>query len=235
MKNTILLVFATALLFACGNKSDNAADAAQGLSAQADTLLKPFAKENLVWTREPKQWDIADGIIAIQTEPNTDLWQRTYYGFQNDNAPVLQMKTSRQFFSFVVKTDFSDSSVLFDQCGIAIYLDSENWLKASIEYENNKIQRLGSVVTNKGFSDWATQDIAADVKQMWYRLSRRASDYYIESSTDGLEWHQMRVCHLENGDGEISFGIYAASPGDHSFTARFSDMEMTECKWEKHS
>ncbi|WP_397312917.1 DUF1349 domain-containing protein, partial [Paenibacillus elgii] len=31
--------------------------------------------------------------------------------------------------------------------------------KASIEYENEEYQRLGSVVTNHGFSDWATTDI----------------------------------------------------------------------------
>lgn len=26
------------------------------------------------------------------TKPHTDLWQRTYHHFQNDNAPVLQMR-----------------------------------------------------------------------------------------------------------------------------------------------
>ena len=51
--------------------------------------------------------------------------------------------------------------VLFDQCGVVMYLDSENWLKASIEYENERFQRLGSVVTNLGYSDWATTDINA--------------------------------------------------------------------------
>ena len=30
-----------------------------------------------------------------------------------------------------------------------MYLDSENWLKGSIEYENDNFQHLGSVVTNK--------------------------------------------------------------------------------------
>ena len=39
-----------------------------------------------------------------------------------------------------------------------MYLDSENWLKASIEYENEKISHLGSVVTNNGYSDWAQPD-----------------------------------------------------------------------------
>ena len=49
--------------------------------------MKEFVKENLYWTREPKQYVITDSLITIETEPNTDLWQRTYYGFSNDNAP----------------------------------------------------------------------------------------------------------------------------------------------------
>lgn len=66
--------------------------------------------------------------------------------------------TEKKFFSFVVKTEF-ESKVRFDQCGIVMYLDSENWLKGSIEYENGEFQHLGSVVTNNGYSDWATTEI----------------------------------------------------------------------------
>ena len=191
-------------------------------------------KENLIWTREPKHSKITDDKIVIYTDPNTDLWQRTYYGFQNDNAPVLQLKTAEKFFSFTVKTEF-ESKVLFDQCGVVMYLDSENWLKASIEYENERFQRLGSVVTNLGYSDWATTDIDAAVKTMWYRLSRRESDYCIECSTDGVEFHQMRICHLWKGADEVVFGVYACSPGQSSFKAVFTEMEVSECKWKKHS
>ena len=108
--------------------------------------------KNLIWTREPKDYTIAEKEIRITTEPETDLWQRTYYGFRNDSAPVLQMTTKEKFFSFVVKTEFA-SKRRFDQCGIVMYLDSDNWLKASIEYENEEYQRLGSVATNLGYSD----------------------------------------------------------------------------------
>lgn len=65
-----------------------------------DSILKPFVAENLFWIREPKQYTVTDSLITIVSEPHTDLWQRTYYGFSNDNAPVLQMKTSDKFFSF---------------------------------------------------------------------------------------------------------------------------------------
>ena len=195
--------------------------------------MTKFNTRDLTWTRAPKHYSIDAAQISIITEPGTDLWQRTYYGFRNDNAPVLQMATSEKFFSFIVKTEFAGKR-RFDQCGIVIYLDSENWLKASIEYENEEYQRLGSVVTNHGYSDWATTDIPASVKSMWYRLSRRESDYYIECSYDGISFKQMRICHMREGAEEIRFGIYACSPEDSSFEARFTEMEITACKWLEH-
>lgn len=186
------------------------------------------------WIREPESYTVNDDKIEITTKAHTDLWQRTYYHFRNDNAPVFQMKTNEKFFSFVVKTDFSESHHRFDQCGIVMYLDSDNWLKASVEYENDEFQHLGSVVTNNGYSDWATTAIPADVKTMWYRLSRREDDYCIECSNDGVNFSQMRICHMHRGAGEIQFGIYACSPEDSSFKAVFSNLELTDCKWLAH-
>lgn len=192
-----------------------------------------FDTSKLVWTRKPLSYTIGDDKIEIVTAPHTDLWQRTYYHFRNDNAPVLQMSTEEKYFSFVVKTQF-DSHHRFDQCGVVMYLDSENWLKASIEYENETFQHLGSVVTNNGYSDWATTEIDANVKQMWYRLSRREDDYLLECSVDGQIFKQMRVCHMHKGGGAIRFGIYACSPENSSFKATFTHMQLTECKWLAH-
>ena len=186
------------------------------------------------WTREPESFVIQDGVVEITTKPHTDLWQRTYYHFRNDNAPVFQMETEEKYFSFIVKTDFRESHHRFDQCGIVMYLDSENWLKGSVEYENEEYQHLGSVVTNQGYSDWATTVIDASVKSMWYRFSRREDDYCIECSSDGICFQQMRICHMQKGDGKIRFGIYACSPEDSSFKAVFSDMKLTECQWKAH-
>ena len=186
------------------------------------------------WIREPKQCHVDSTKVEIITAPHTDLWQRTYYHFQNDNAPVLQMETDKRFFSFIVKTDFSESHHRFDQCGIVMYLDSENWLKGSIEYENDDFQHLGSVVTNNGYSDWATAAIPAAIKSMWYRFSRRESDYCIECSEDGIHFHQMRICHMDKGSDTVKFGIYACSPEDSSFKAIFTNIEFTECQWKAH-
>ena len=190
--------------------------------------------ERFEWTRQPKGYRIENGRIEITTMPHTDLWQRTYYHFRNDNAPLFQTESEEDYFSFVVKTDFSGAHQRFDQCGVVMYLDSENWIKASVEYEDGKIQHLGSVVTDQGWSDWATTEIPADIRTMWYRFSRREDDFRIECSYDGEKFSQMHIAHMHEGKGKIAFGIYACSPEDSSFTAVFSDMKITECAWKAH-
>lgn len=187
--------------------------------------------EKMKWIRKPDQVTVENGKIYLVTQPHTDLWQNTYYHFCNDNAPLFLMDCDQPYFSFTVKTEFSDSHHRFDQCGIAIYQDSRNWLKASCEYENESFSNLGSVVTNNGYSDWAVNEIPSTIRSVWYRLSRREDDYRIEYSFDGNQYHMMRIAHLSQGKGTVHVSIYACSPEDSSFTAVFSDLSMDECVW----
>jgi len=192
-----------------------------------------FNLKEAKWFYAPRQYKIENETLTMITEPKTDFWQRTYYGFRNDNAHVLYNKTNERLFSFTVKVEFSYKN-LFDQCGIVIYQDSENWVKAGIEYRDDCKMWLGSVVTNHGYSDWATVDIDASINSIWYRLSRRQSDYQIEYSYNGIDFQQMRIFHLAKGDGEINFGLLACSPSDSSFEATFTDMKITDCVWKAH-
>lgn len=187
------------------------------------------------WIGVPKNYEIKDNKINMTTLPFTDLWKRTYYGFCIDNAHKFVIDCENKFFSFTVKTEFESSNQRFDQCGIVVYLDSDNWLKCSAEYENKNYQHLGSVVTNNGYSDWATTAIPADIKTIWYRLSRRGEDFCLENSFDGITYGQMRICHLSKATDTIRVGIYACSPQNSTFTATFSDMQINECQWKAHT
>ena len=53
--------------------------------------------QNMKWTRAPKQYTITAEEIEIITEPHTDLWQRTYYHFRNDNALFYKWKQRISF------------------------------------------------------------------------------------------------------------------------------------------
>lgn len=199
------------------------------------------------WISEPKEHVFENNSLRITTEPATDLWQRTYYGFRNDNAPGLLFQATGDF-TFTAAVDF-EYRMQYDQCGVLVYLDGDNWLKASIEYENESFSRLGSVVTNSGYSDWATTDITLP-SRIWYQLNRRGPDFLIETSIDGKTYKQMRICHL-HALGEttesmgimhpplptntpVRFGVYACSPLNSSFTATFSKLNLDACQWLPH-
>ena len=124
MKKLFMLLCIGLLFTACAQQTKNETD-----MDFVDNVKEALADSgridlnSLQWTREPGGFEVKGDTILITTAPHTDLWQRTYYHFQNDNAPVLQMKTREKFFSFVVKTDFTQSHQRFDQCGIVMYLD----------------------------------------------------------------------------------------------------------------
>ncbi|TXH69583.1 MAG: DUF1349 domain-containing protein [Thiothrix sp.] len=199
------------------------------------------------WLNQPKHFQLSTDRLSITTEPHTDLWQRSYYGFRNDNAPALLFELKDNF-SLSFQVDF-EYQARFDQCGVLIYLDSDNWFKASIEYENAEFSRLGSVVTNQGYSDWATQDIST-VHTARYRLSRRGPDFLIEAAVNHPEFRQMRIFHLhklgpttpEMGKAQpplaaaqsVACGFYACSPTPSSFTATFTEFKLEACLWEAH-
>ncbi len=200
------------------------------------------------WLNKPSSFQIKDDSVIVDTDPETDFWQRSYYGFRNDNAPALLFDSEANF-TITVKVGFNYQKQ-FDQCGLIIYLDSENWFKASIEYENSQFSRLGSVVTNNGYSDWATSDIQLPT-EIWYRLSRRGPDFLIEYSFNGSDFIQMRIFHLHSlgetteemgkvnpplpAQKPIRFGVYACSPCPSSFRAVFSNFKLQPCTWLAHS
>lgn len=189
--------------------------------------------DNYFWLNKPKKFVVEIQRLIIQTEPGTDLWQRTYYGFQNSNAPAFLQEVAGDF-SFVVKAGFEESSFLYDQCGLLLFIDNENWVKAAVEFENEQFSRLGSVVTNLGYSDWATCDISSETSEMWYRISRRGQDFYLENSSDGKNWQQMRIFHFHKLAEKVSIGVYACSPLKSSFNAVFSLFGTSPCEWPEY-
>ncbi len=185
------------------------------------------------WLNPPTESHVEEGALTVRTDPETDFWQRTYYGFRNDNAHAFLMPVQEEAFSFSVKVEWQPNK-LFDQCGIAFYQDSENWFKCAVEYDNPDFSRLGSVVTNLGYSDWATSDVDSNIKLIYYRLSRRDQDFLIEHSLDGQQYRQMRIFHMHQPISTLNLGVMACSPTQSSFIVKFSEFTFGECVWKEH-
>lgn len=187
-----------------------------------DTLA-PFR-----WSTAPAASHLAD-VLTFTTRPDTDYWQRTHYGFQRDNGHFFYMPVVGDF-SLTAHVAFAPNAQ-YDQCGVMCRVGPESWIKVSVEYEPEEPSRLGSVVTNLGQSDWATQDVSSELNNLWYRMSRRGADFRIESSADGTAWQQMRITHLHGCPEQIDVGIYACSPVGAGFECRVLDVALGANVW----
>jgi len=130
------------------------------------------------WLNEPEEYHLGEQLV-IKTEPETDFWQRTHYGFRRDNGHCLLTELEGDF-SFAARFEFEPQNT-YDQCGLIVRVDKNNWIKIATEYEDETVSKLGSVVTNLGYSDWSTADISSDIRSMWYRVNKRGSDFLIPS------------------------------------------------------
>lgn len=184
--------------------------------------------DNYYWYNKPK-FDIKKNRLHIITSPETDFWQNTHYNFQRDNGHCLLTKIEKDF-SITVRAEFMPQKQ-YDQCGLMIRIDSQNWIKASVEYETKTHSRLGSVVTNFGYSDWATIDIHSEINSKWYRIQCKQNDFLIEYSDDGCKWKQLRIAHLLSDYKAMNVGIYACSPMESSFEAIFDNFVLDESHW----
>jgi regulation of enolase protein 1 (concanavalin A-like superfamily) len=193
-----------------------------------EKFLQLDLPEDFYWFNQPARTHLGAGL-EIYTDEQTDFWQTTHYGFQRDNGHCLLTKHTGDF-SLMTQVEFRPREK-YDQCGLMVRVDRLNWIKVSTEYEDEKCSRLGSVVTNLGFSDWATQDISSDHREMWYRVSRNGDDFFLENSYDGHSWLQLRVTHLHKASELLEVGVYACSPIGKGFWCRFKQLSILENQW----
>lgn len=179
------------------------------------------------WINEPKIHELKDNTITFQVLPKTDFWQVTHYGFSRTDGNCLIAEIDKDI-SFMVKVKMNYTSE-FDQCGIIVYLDEDNFAKLCVENQLNTKNKLGSVVTKSKHSDWATQPFGEETS-IYFRISKRGINYLFESSSDGKHFDQMRLFDIP-GSEKVAIGIFGASPLGDGFEAAFSEFEFSENKW----
>lgn len=180
--------------------------------------------ERMRWLNAP-DWGWAGDVLQVTTSPETDCWQRTHYGFRRDNMHALLLPVTARF---RLRGSFRfEPNAQYDQCGLYVRAGAECWFKCSVEYEPEGASHLGSVVTNGGYSDWATQEIASSTREMSYEVEVDHFDLVARFSTNGQRWHQMRVAHLDVA-GQLSAGIYGCSPVGQGFHFEVRALEIEE-------
>ncbi len=107
--------------------------------------------DKMNWFNEPEQWKIEDNALCMTVTPQSDYWRISHYGFTVDDAPFYYATYGGEFEAKV--KIIGDYKARFDQAGLMLRIDHENYIKAGIEFVDGKYN-LSAVVTHHT-SDWS--------------------------------------------------------------------------------
>lgn len=186
-----------------------------GLSVSAQTL------EKMNWFNEPANWQINGGTLIMDVTPNSDYWRISHYGLTVDDAPFYYAEYGGEFEAKVKIS--GDYKVRFDQAGMMIRLDHENYIKTGIEFVDGKYN-LSTVVTHKT-SDWSVIALDRPVDYIWIKAVRRLDAVEIFYSFDDKEYQMMRNAWVE-ANHPVKIGMFAACPDGNGFKARFENFTV---------
>lgn len=178
--------------------------------------------EKMNWFNEPDNWQINGSTLTMDVTPNSDYWRISHYGFTVDDAPFYYAEYGGEFEAKVKIS--GDYKVRFDQAGMMIRLDHENYIKTGIEFVDGKYN-LSTVVTHKT-SDWSVIALDRPVEYIWIKAVRRLDAVEIFYSFDDKEYHMMRNAWVQ-ANHPVKIGMFAACPDGNGFKASFSDFKVS--------
>lgn len=183
------------------------------------------------WINSPEAWQIdnltvADGVVKfdslkIHAMAKTDFWRKTHYGFIRDNGHFFYTTLSKDFEVSVSVT--GQYQTLYDQGGLMIRINEENWVKLGIEYVDG-VQNISAVVT-RDYSDWSVIHVANPPSTIHFKLKMKNGSFEIFSSLDGEHFDMYRIGFL--GSENVKVGIMCCSPdSDSGFDVEFKDFKL---------
>ncbi|MEO1536998.1 MAG: DUF1349 domain-containing protein [Pseudomonadota bacterium] len=174
------------------------------------------------WHCEPPDWSWADDALALTTGEKTDFWQDTFYGFRRDDGHFLGCEVPGDFTASV--TFDAAYEVLYDQAGLMMRRDAQNWLKSGIEY-SDQVTNFSVVVTRDGRSDWSVIAVPRVSGPQTVRLTRKGTTVIAHFRGTDDNWHLMRLADFPSSS-PVRVGPMACSPERAGLRVRFDALEV---------
>ena len=188
---------------------------AASVAASAQSLDK------MQWFNEPTMWEIKNNSLTMNVTPQSDYWRISHYGFTVDDAPFLYTLRGGEFEVKVKVT--GDYTARFDQAGLMLRIDHENYIKAGIEFVDGKYN-LSTVETHHT-SDWSIIALDRPVPFVWIKAVRRLDAIEVFYSFDDVTYTLMRNAWMPDNH-PIMVGVMAACPDGNGFKARFDNFSI---------
>jgi regulation of enolase protein 1 (concanavalin A-like superfamily) len=174
------------------------------------------------WLNEPASWEGDERALSLKTDPNTDFWRETFYGFVRDSGHAYLRPVSGDFTASATVVGVYEQ--LYDQAGLMLRLDERNWIKCGIEYTDGLMHF--SVVVTRGISDWSVIPLhdRAPSDPLEVRLTRHEDAVRVQFRFGEKRWQMARLCPFVASDAEV--GVMACSPERAGFEAKFRDIAV---------
>jgi len=174
------------------------------------------------WLNEPARWSAENGALVVTTDPATDFWRITGYGYVRDNGHLYGELLAGDFdLSMRVRGSYAEQ---YDQAGAMVRVDELRWLKTGIEYVDGRM-RFSTVITND-HSSWAIADLPADIGALGLLLTRRGDALEVRYWIDRGEPQLAALAYLPP-DPEVLAGPMCAAPEGGGFQVTFEDLSIT--------
>ena len=179
------------------------------LSVKAQTL------EKMQWFNEPEKWTVENQILSMFVTPKSDYWRISHYGFTVDDAPFYYALYGGEFEVKVKIT--GDYKNRFDQAGLMLRIDEQNYIKAGIEFVDG-VYNLSTVVTHKT-SDWSVIALEKPVPFIWIKAVRRLDAVEVFYSFDDKTYTMMRNAWMQDNT-PMMVGVMGACPDGDGFNVK---------------
>ncbi len=185
------------------------------------TSMSAQKLEKMQWFNEPELYEIKNGTLTMDVPAQCDYWRVAHYGFTVDDGPFLYGMYGGEFEAKVKVS--GDYKVRFDQAGMMIRIDKDNYMKCGIEYVDGKFN-ISTVVTHNT-SDWSLIRLDKPVDYIWLKAVRRKNAIEVFYSFDDKEYTMMRTLWMQQNT-PVMVGLMAACPDGNGFRAKFSDFHV---------
>jgi len=170
------------------------------------------------WLNEPSRTEIEGDDLVVFTEERTDFWRTTSYGFVRDSGHALLVDFPLG--SSIEVTYESDFEAAFDQAGVMVRADAQNWVKAGVELSDG-VPQLGAVAT-RDVSDWSMAPAPEWTRcSITVRASRSGDALTIRARKDDGPWQMVRVTPLDPRLAATA-GPFCCSPSRAGLKVRFT-------------
>ncbi|WP_067181395.1 DUF1349 domain-containing protein [Microtetraspora niveoalba] len=174
------------------------------------------------WINEPREWESGE-ILRVVADPGTDLWQKTHYGYSYDTGHM---------FGRVVPGDLRITATFeigwaeqYDQAGVVLRIDEENWIKAGAELVDG-VPHL-SVVVTRGWSDWSVTVPGDAFGSVTVDCERTGDTATVRYGLDGAPPERMLRLAYFPPDVPAFAGVMCAAPVGKGFETRFGQVSLT--------